>query len=519
MKLQIFDIIVIGLYFACMLGIGYFVSKRNKDTEDYFLGGRNIPGWAIGVSFVGTMISSVTFLALPADAFKTAWIRFLPNFAFPVVTLIAAYVFLPFFRRGTISSAYQYLGLRFGSSIATYGACVYIGAQVVRSSSIVYLMALLMSTMTGLSIDASIVVSGAITAFYTVKGGFEAVVWTDVIQTIILVMGALIIIGMVILSLPGGMTQIITEGWAAGKFAFNDLDIKTGELASMEHGFSLSEKTTVMLLLVGFTQFLTGKLNQETVQRWCSTSSIREARKSMWILGGSSLPIWGAFMFMGTSLWVYYQHFPDTVSAGVLDGTLKSESILPHFIVTEMPVGLAGLVIAGALAAAMSTLSSSINSTSMVIVNDIYQPLIKKGVKKEGDLRVGLGAALTVSLLMIGGAFVFLYSETKTLTDFTIIITAVFGGGIAGIFLFGMFTRRGDARAVVVGIVLTLSFTLYALLMQFNVVTRIFDPYYTAILGNIIMILVSYVASMVFPANTRDLTNLTVWDQTQDGIS
>jgi SSS family solute:Na+ symporter len=516
LKLHPVDLLVILAYFAGTLALGLWLARRNKSTESYFLGGRDFPGWVIGVSFIGAMISSVTFIALPADSFKTAWARYLPYFGFPLLILISIYLFIPFFRRGTLTSAYQYLDLRFGPSVSAYGACVFLAAQVIRTASVVYLMAVLMATLTGLSVEWSILIASGITALYTVKGGFGAVIWTDVIQTVILVMGAVVIVGIIVYHVPGGLGEIFQAALAADKLSFKDLNPATGLLEPIASGVSLKEKTGTMLILVGFTQYLAGKLNQESVQRWCSSRSSREASKSMVVLGAGSLPIWAVFMFIGTSLWVYYQHFPDDVARGILDGTLKAEGILPHFILTALPPGLSGLVISAALAAAMSTLSSAINSGGMVLVQDLYK---KHWVKTRDDrhyLFIGRLSSLVISGLMIGGAFVFHFAASKTLNDFTIIITALLGGGIAGTFLLGMLSRRGDARAVMIGIGATLIFTLYAILMQFGVLPRTFDPYYTAILGNGVMVAVSYAASWLLPARPRDLTNLTVWDRTKE---
>ncbi|MDR2675283.1 MAG: sodium/solute symporter [Opitutaceae bacterium] len=516
MKLHPLDIAVIAAYFSCMLGLGVLVSKKNRSAESYFLGKRDFPGWAIGISFIGAMVSSVTFIAIPADAFKTAWVRFLPNLAFPLVVLISACWFMPFFRRGTVTSAYEYLALRFGPSVSAYGAAVYLVAQVTRTATVVYLMAVLMATMTGLRIEWSIVLAGGITAIYTVKGGFAAVVWTDVIQTVILVAGALVIIGFAVALVPGGFPAIIAEAAAAKKLSFHDLNPATGLLEPTRGGFSLTEKTTIMLMLVGFTQYVAGKLNQETVQRWCSSRSPREARKSMLILGAGSIPIWASFMFMGTCLWVYYRHFNDPVAEAILAGTQKAESILPHFILTVLPTGVVGLVISAALAAAMSTLSSGINSASMVLVQDLYRAHLVKNRSAAHYFTAGRLSSLLISLLMIAGAFVFHYSNTKTLNEFSIIMTAVIGGGIAGAFLLGMFTRRGDARAVLAGIAATVLFSTCAMLMQFNMLPRVFDPYYTSILGNIIMLAVGYGASWIFKAPKRDLANLTIWDLSKE---
>lgn len=513
MNLNPIDLAVIVVYFVLMLAFGLWCSHRNKNSERYFLGGRDFKGWVLGISFIGSMISSVSFIATPADAFKTTWIRYTPYFAFPVLVLICAYIFIPFFRRGTVTSAYEYLSLRFGNSISAYGAVVFLVAQIIRTASIIYLLAVLMATLTGISVEWALIISGGITAIYTTKGGYEAVIWTDVIQTVILVGGAILILGVLLYEIPGGAIAAFQEAFAAGKFSLtSDLNTTTGALEPIAHGFSFSEKTVVMLLLVGLTQYIAGKLNQESVQRWCSAKSAKEARKSMFVLGGLSLPIWAIFMCIGTFLWVYYKHAPDAVSQAILSGELKAEGILPHFIITQLPVGISGIVISAALAAAMSTLSSATNAASMVFVNDLYR---KYWVKAKADthyLHIGKLSSLCISAGMIVVGYIFHLASSKTMSDFLLIVLALIGGGIAGIFLFGMFSRRGDARAVLAGIACTLTFTGYALLMQFKIVPQSFDPYYTAIIGNIVMLVVSYTASFIFPAKKRDMTNLTVWD-------
>ena len=271
--------------------IGLRFARRQKTTDNYFLGDRNFPGWAIGLSFIGTTISSVTFIAYPADSFKTAWVRLLPNLAFPLVVTLAGLLFIPFFRSGRVRSAYHYLSLRFGAPVSIYAAWVYLFAQIVRTATITYLMAVLLASLSGLSTGFCIIIAAGITAFYTVKGGFTAVVWTDVIQTVVLMAGAVICIGVIIHAIPGGLGGILTEAIQHGKMALQDLDPLTGQLEPVRMGFSLSEKTAVMLVLVGVSQYIAGQLDQDTVQRWVSARSSREARKSMVVLGFGALPV------------------------------------------------------------------------------------------------------------------------------------------------------------------------------------------------------------------------------------
>ncbi len=512
MTLHPLDLTVIAAYAVVVLGIGFYFSRQAQSAENYFLGKRNFPGWAVGLSFIGATISSVTFIAYPADSFKTAWVRFLPNLAFPVVALTAAYVLVPFFRRGRVHSAYHYLGLRFGVPVSVYAALVYLLAQGVRMATITYLLSVLLSSLTGLNPVGCILLAAGITALYTVKGGFEAVVWNDVLQTIVLIAGALACIVIVIASVPGGLGGIIGEALAAGKLSFNDLNVTTNQLEPVAGGFSLMEKTIPMMILVGAAQYVTGQLDQDSVQRWCAARSLKEARKSMYVLGFGALPIWAGFMFLGTCLWVYFQHHGDAVSTAILAGTRRAEDILPHFILTVLPPGVAGLVISGALAAAMGSLSCCINAASMVWVNDLYRPHLRTQASDRHYLNAGRGASLVLSGLMVGGAYLFHIANAKTIMELGIIATALFGGGISGAFLFGLLTRRGDYRAVIVGIVATALFSAYALASQAGVVPRAFNPYYTAILSNLVMFAVCMLASFLLPGHRRDLRGLTFWD-------
>ena len=509
------DLGVILVYFGVVIAVGLHFSRKNSGTERYFLGERNFPGWAIGLSFIGSTISSVTFIAYPADSFKTAWARLLPTFAYPLVVGLAGVLFIPLFRSGPARSAYHYLSLRFGPSIAVYAASVYLVAQIVRSSTILYLLSILLSTLTGLPVTPCIAIAAGTTALYTVKGGFEAVVWTDVIQTTVLFIGTLACIVTIALALPGGLGQVITEGLAAGKLSFRDLNPSTGALEPIRHGFSLLETTLPMLVIVGMSQYIAGQLDQDTVQRWCSAKSDADARKSMYVLGFGALPVWTTFMFIGTCLWVYFQHFPSEVSVAILKGTRKAEDILPHFITTVLPPGLCGLVISAALAAAMSALSSSINSASMVWVGDLYRAHLRPGKSDAHYAATGRGAALAFSILMAGGAWMVARANTRTVMDLLITLLALAGGGISGAFLFGLLTRRGDARAVLCGIGATVAFTGYAVAAQAGIVPATFHSYYTSILGNLTMFVVCWLASCLFPARDRALTRLTIWDRAE----
>ncbi len=515
MSLQALDIVVLACYLGGMLAMGWYFSRKNTSTEEYFVGGRSFSGWVIGLSLVGTSISSITFLAYPGDAYKTAWLRYLPNLMLPIAIFVAAYLFLPFFRRKNITSAYQYLEDRFGPSVRVYGALTFIIAQTVRISTILYLLSLLIHEITGLDIVLCIAVTGVFVSAYTIMGGIDAVIWTDVIQTIVLVLGGVLCLWVIVDLLPGGFAQIIEVASSHGKFAFAEL--KGQQLTPVSWEFSFSSKTGSMMLILGLTSWLTEySSNQNTVQRYCAAKSTHEARKGMFVCAFSSLPIWAFYMFLGTALYVFYQVYPTIDAQQMLTGEQKSEQILPYFIIHQLPSGVAGLVVAAALAAAMSSLDSSINAISTVGIVDIYRRHFVSNKTDQHYLRVAWLLGGLASALMIIGAIMIWQADTKTLQDTATILVSILSGGMLGLYLMGFFTRRGDARAVWVGIVATMFFTVWTILDKRDLLPPSlhlpFDSYYTAIIGNLIMFVVAYLAASLVYKSEKRLVGLTVWN-------
>jgi SSS family solute:Na+ symporter len=517
-SLSVIDIIVLAVYFGLTVGIGLYFSKKNTDTEEYFLGGRSFPGWALGLSLVGTCMSSVTFIAYPADSFKTTLVRLTLVATFPFVTLFGLYVMLPFFRRGTISSAYEYLALRFGRSISCYAAVLFFILQIIRVSSILYLVSLIIMSVTGLGFMTCMLLAGGVTALYTVSGGFDAVIWTDVLQTITLIAGSFIMIGVIVYNTPEGFSYLWDLAQSHGKLSLMmDLNSSTGQIEPLARGFSLSEKTFIMLLIAGAVQFMNGQFDQINIQRWCSAKSAKEAKKAILVLAFSAVPIWASFMLVGTLLWAYFFNSPDPVVSDMLNGVKKAEEIVPYFLVTYMPKGCSGLVLAGALAAAMSSLSSSINVASMVWVRDIYQPYLVKNKTDKHYLKIGFAAAAVVSACMMAGAYLFNISDAKTLNDLLSILASVFGGGMLAVFLLGVLTRKGDSRSVWVGLIANVLVTAYILMSNKGILPEAWawhvDLYYGALVGNLLTFAVAFLAGLYFKPQRTDFTNLTLWDQ------
>ena len=428
-----------------MAAIGTWASRRARTTENYFVGNRSYPGWVVGISLFGAQISSITFVAYPADAFKTAWLRYLICLTLPLSVWIAATYFLPTFRRHKVTSLFEYLEMRFGPGVRVYGASVFILSQCIRISLIQYLVALLMHTLTGWSVPVCILLGGAVTAYYTIVGGLGAVIWTDVVQSFLLTGGGLLILGTIIWKLPGGFGQLLSVAWTDGKFLFGEPGAD-GRIHAIAWGFSLTHKTVLMLLVVGAVQWLTDyTTNQEVVQRYCAARSQSAADRAMWVCCWSCLPTWGYFMLVGTGLYVFYKTFPDAQAAAMLTGARKAEEILPFYVVSQLGPGLTGLVIAAVLAAAMSSMSSAMNSIAAVLVTDVYR---RHWVRERPEPHYVLAAkaiTLVSSLVMLGGAWLLFRAETRTLQHLWTEFQSILAGGLLGLFLLGFATTRAAA--------------------------------------------------------------------------
>jgi SSS family solute:Na+ symporter len=433
----------------------------------------------------------------------------------PLAALVAARFVIPFFRRGRTISAYEYLEDRFGPSVRVYGALTYVLAQLLRISLVLYLVALMLHELTGLDVTTCIVLSGVFVGLYTVMGGIDAVIWTDVVQTVVLVCGSLICLGVIVQSLPGGLSQIFDVAIADRKFSLGSF--VDGQLVPFSWGFDLGEKTGPLMLLMSASFFLTEyTASQHFVQRYCAASSLREARKSMLYAVSVAMPTWLFYMFLGTALYVFYQTFPDPKAAAMLGGIERAEQIVPYFVLQQLPPGVAGLVISAALAAGMSSLDSSINAISTVGVVDVYRRHVAPDRSDGHYLRAAWWMAAAASVAMIGGAMLLLFAEGPTLQDISIKLTSLLGGGLLGIYALGFLTRRGDARAVWAGIGCTSTFTLWTMGVFPAAWTVPFDTYYTAVIGNFVMFAIGYGLAVIAPRRVADLAELTIWDRESD---
>jgi SSS family solute:Na+ symporter len=482
------DVAIIVAYFVGMAWIGWRFSKQSASTEGYFLGGHKLPAWAIGLSMLATSISSITFLAFPAAAFALDWRMSVNSLTNPLGALLAVLIFIPFFRSKAQTTAFEYLFGRFGSGARIYGSVLFLVAQALRMGSILYLMALPLTMMTGWDPLMIMLFVGFFTAIYTIFGGMSAVVWTDVAQTFTLYIGGVAAIVVMILNAPGGAGQLVGLAAEAGKFSFGPME------------WNLDERTFWTLFIVGITQSLNAfSTDQTVVQRYLAASTEREARSATLLCGFLSLPTWLFFTLIGTLMWAFYQALPDPRVA-----QLPADDVFPHFIITVLPMGLKGLVLAGLLAAAMSSLSTSLNCFSTVFTVDLIRSYCwKSGTDHQyAVLAKWLTAAAT--LLMIGVAVALFNIEKESYKDLMFRLSAIFGGVMLALFMLAFFAPRVGQRAMWPAFFAALLLNTYLLCIEWQLLPNLlpvkFHMYWIPVVVNGFMILLSLVLAIFLPS-------------------
>lgn len=487
---------IIGVYLLTMLVIGWRCSRKNASSDEYFMARSEMPGWATGFSLMATMISSMSFLATPGFAFKENW-RYIPtNFLFLVAAIMGIYIFMPIFRRSGISSGYEYLERRFGSWARVYTAVGYVLMQSARLGLVTYTVSLPLQILTGLPLPLLIVLVGVVVAAYTIAGGLRAVIWTDMVQGIGLMIGALICVPIVLKGIPGGVGELFSVAHQDGKLSLGDFDFTIAKITFW-----------VMILPAIFNQLWC--VEQATIQRYVAPKTEREAKKAIWLGVLMVIPIWGYFSVLGTGLYVFYKLNPDPQI-----GNMVAEQVLPYFILTKIPAGLAGVVIIGLLAAAQSSLSSSISASASIVTTDFYRRFFVKDRDELHYLTASRWVSAVFGVVMIGLALLIYYIRTMTIQDLNTLIQSIFSCGIFGLFMLGILTKRVENRAALSCSLVTLAIVVGWLFIDARIPSLagyLPHKFWMPILTNIFLFISAWITSgIIREKRHRDLKNLTL---------
>jgi len=429
--------VVVIIYLLMLVALGFYFSRNQQTTDDFFKGGNRIPWWAAGLSIFGTQLSAITFMAIPAKTFATDWLYF---FLMMTIIMIAPFIiryFLPFYRRFNLTTAYQYLELRFNLLTRLIGSSMYIFLQLGRLGIVLLLPSFALSVVTGISVDTCILTMGVLSILYTVLGGIEAVIWTDVLQVFVLLGGALL--SLIILFFNLNTQDIITH--------IGDYD----KMKIFDTTLDFSSATLWVVLLGGFASNLIQYGSDQTVvQRYLTTKDEKSAAKGIWIGAWMTIPSTLIFFTLGSLLFVFYKTQP-----AALNFTLeKADAIFPWYIISNLPDGISGLLIAAIFAASMSSLDSSMNSVSTVVTTDFFRRLWPLS-NEAAYLKLARSTTAIIGILGTGLALMMANWGISSLWDQFNLIVGLFTGGLGGIFILGIFTEKANGTGAVWGLILS----------------------------------------------------------------
>ena len=429
------DIIIFISYLLGIILFGSSFYRRNKSSAAFTLGNQDIPAWVISLSIFATFVSSISYLALPGQAYMSDWNAFAFSLSIPFAMYIAVKFFVPLYRSVNSPSAYTYLEKRFGPWAKIYVSMMYLLTQLMRAGTILFLLAILMHTLLSWNMSTIIIVTGLSVMIYSLLGGIQAVVWTDAIQAVILIAGAIVCIGTLLFSVPGGAGQIFQIAAEYHKFSLGSF------------GSSLTRSTFWVVLIYGlFINLQNYGIDQNYIQRYMTSGSEREAKKSALFGGLLYIPVSAMFLFIGTALFAFYEK-----NAGLLPPGIQADKVFPHFIAHQLPAGLVGFLIASVFAAGMSTISTSINSSATVIMTDYFKLTLHNPETEKKSMLILYLASLLFSLLSIGIAVAMINVQSALEAWWK--LASIFSGGMLGLFLLGYLSEKVTNFGAIAGVI------------------------------------------------------------------
>jgi SSS family transporter len=427
------DMVVLVAYLGGVTVWGAWLGRNQKGGTDYFLGSRSLPWGAVMLSVVATETSTLTFLSVPGVAYVGTMTFLQLTLGYITGRAVVAAVLLPAYYRGELSTAYALLETRFGTGARRFTSAIFMVTRLLADSVRLFATAIPLALITGWPYPVSIAVIGVLTVIYTYFGGIKAVVWVDSLQMALYLGGALVAAVMLQAAVPGGWGHIVSAASQAGK------------LHTLDFSWDLMKPYTFWAALVGgaFLSMASHGTDQLIVQRLLTTRDLRSSQKALVGSGVAVMFQFVLFLGVGLGLWVFYQGRTFE----------RSDEIFARFIVEQLPPGITGLLIAGVFAAAMSSLSSSINSLASATAYDYWAPMTGAEDDEEKILRAGKLFTLVWALLLIVGAVIFIpLSRGTSAVEVALGIASLVYGGLLGAFALGVLTKRPGQGAVITGI-------------------------------------------------------------------
>jgi len=489
-------IILVSVLFT--IGTGFYFSKRQKSSDRYFSGSKTIPAWAIGISIFATLLSSVTFLAYPAAAYKSNWILLVQGLMVPIVLVGLIGIIVPLFRKVIRLSTYEYFERRFGFFARMYSSLAFMLTHFSKMGTVLYLVSIALASFTHFPILTIMLCLSFAIITLTMLGGMEGVIWMDVVQGFLLVGGGLLCLGILLFRPAAGPVETMHQAFAMGK-------IDVGP-----YNFSLTDLTIWVMIINGaFYALQKYGTDQTIVQRYLAAKSDKDAKHAAFIGVFASVSVWTLFMLIGSLLYVFYH-----TGTAVLPKEITADKVFPYFISTQLPVGVVGLVLSALVAAALASLQSDLNCLSAIGVEDYYQRL-KPNCTDKQRLRMGRILVFAAGCIMMTVAYLFVQWQGEGILGIVFGLYAIFSAGIVGIFMLGVLSRRANKQGLHIGIAACVLFTAYAVLTTTKMGDHVIldlgkynfpqHKYMLGVYSHIIVFVVGYVASLFFKSEPADI--------------
>ncbi|MFD2924907.1 sodium:solute symporter [Halobacillus naozhouensis] len=494
----VIDYIILFAYLLFILYVGIAVGKKGMKGKEFFKGDGTIPWWVTSVSLFATLLSPISFLSLAGNSYADSWQLWVAQLGLFIAVPIAIFIFLPVYRSLNLDTAYEYLERRFDKNLRMLGSILFIVYQVGRMSIIMYLPAIALSAVTGINSVAIIIFMGVIATIYSSFGGIKSVLWTDFIQGVVLIGGGVFALIMLIVSIDGGVSEIFQTGIEDNKFFSNEVIFDPN---------ILNDSLFIIILGAGLSTAFSYISSQDMVQRYLTTNDLKQMNKMT--IGNGVLSIGTAtlFFFIGTAIYVFYtQNRGDSIPSG------NSDLIFANFIVSELPAGISGLLIAGLFAAGQSTLSTGLNSVATSWTLDI-QKVLKPGMSDEKSTRIARNVSTFVGILSIAFAIALVYSDISSAYEWFNGLMGLVLGIIGGTFTLGVITKKANAKGALYGFIAT---SLVAIYVSYFTDTTLWAY---SLINLVCSLLFGYLFSLVFSGKSKaedaDL-ELTFYDQKKE---
>ena len=427
---------ILILYLAAMLGMGIYFMRKENNSDDFFKGGGRIPWWAAGISIYATMLSAITYMTIPAKAYTTNWTYYPMLWMILLVSFPVIKYYLPYFRKLNVTSAYEILEVRFNLFTRMLASTLFCIFMIVRMAIVLYLPSLALTAVTGIDIYLCIVLMGLVTIIYCTMGGVEAVIWGDVVQGLILVFGAIFAVVYLAMGTEGGIAGCI------------DIALENDKLRLFDWNNSWSQATWWVIILGGLANNLISYTSDQTViQRYLTTPDEKSAGRGILVNGVMSVFVSVAFYMIGTGLYTFYKTHPTE-----LDITMgQSDAIFPFFMMSQMPAGIAGALIAAIFAATMSTISSNINSVATAFSIDFWKRF--RATTDQQLLVVARWASMVSGMIGLLLALLMATWDIQSFLDFFNEALGLLTSGLGGLFFIAVFMKRAKGYAALAGFV------------------------------------------------------------------